>query len=73
MFAPTCCDTLIAVALPPWPTMSDVRSGAPFRTTPRSRTRSVEPPLTTTGVLPMSSIDFHSADTITRCCWPFCG
>ena len=32
MLAPTCCDTLIAVALPPWPAMSDVRSGAPLRT-----------------------------------------
>ena len=31
MLAPTCCETLIAVALPPWPAMSDVRSGAPLR------------------------------------------
>ena len=55
MFAPICCETLMLAATRPSPLMSDVRSGAPWRTTATSETRSMVAPFTTSGVAAMSS------------------
>ena len=73
MFAPICCEIVMAVALPPCPTMSDDRSGDPCVTWARSLTRSVVPPLMRMGVFAISESDSHSPDASTRCCTPFSG
>ncbi len=66
MFASICCDTEMAVALPPWPTTSTDRSGVPDTTVATSPTRTVAPFLTTTGVLAMSAVEFSRPVPMTR-------
>jgi hypothetical protein len=61
---------LITAASRPFAVMSNVRSGAPITTSPRSPTRTTEPPLSGIGVAPMSASERHCPVASARYCRP---